>query len=99
MKDKNSKWYAIRNPMWLSDTFVCAKIKDYDKFCYVKLNLRNEIEEIGVDAEYRLHGAKLEDMTRFYEPITRVRKMRFNSIGDEYWWEKIREYERKHYGK
>lgn len=70
MKAKKSPWFVIRNPMWLSDVFVCAKIKDYDKFCYVKLNVFNEIEEIGTDAEYRLHGRKLEDLTPLYRAIT-----------------------------
>lgn len=77
--------------MWLSGVFVCAKIKDYHKYCYVKLNCFNEIEEIGVDAESRLYGRKMEELTDFYEPITRTHKMRFNSIGDEYWWFLIKE--------
>ena len=79
-------FFAISNPFWLSDTFVCAKIKDYDKYCFVKVNLHHRIEEIGVDAEKRLHGAKLEEMTKFYVPITKALKMRFNSIDDEMWW-------------
>lgn len=77
---------CVSNPMWLSDTFVCSKIKDYDKYCYVKINCFNRIEEIGIDAEKRLHGFKLEEMTRFYVPITKTHKMRFNSIDGEMWW-------------
>lgn len=89
MKNEERKIYAIRNPFWLSDIFICAKIKGYDKYCYVKLNLFNKIEEIGIDAEERLHVDNLGKMESYYEPVTKTQKIRFNSIGNEYWWGKI----------
>ena len=40
--------FEIPNPLWLSDTFIFSEIKNIGS-CYIKVNYRNKIEEIGID--------------------------------------------------
>lgn len=85
--------WSIRNPMWLSDTFVFAYHDDFKCYVYVKVNFENKIEEIGIDLEVRMHGVKFENM-KSKQKASDLHKQIFNSIGDEY-WHKVN----KHYGR
>lgn len=82
------KIYAMRNPSFLSDTFVFKNIKDVwgcgpvNKWFYIKLNSSNKIEEIGVNIENRImQPLKIE----LLKEADATQKRIFNSIGTEFW--------------
>ena len=82
--------YEVRNPLWLSDTFIfCYKhfddvflAGDVDATLYIKVNANNKIEEIGTDFVNRFNSSiKKEDIKEASE----IHKVIFSAIGDEYW--------------
>lgn len=52
--------YEIRNPIWLADTFVFGKVDD--KICFIKVNYRDKIEELGKDFVERFHNVPFEEI-------------------------------------
>lgn len=77
------KIYEINNPFFLSDIFVFGEIEDIGP-CYVKLNCRNQIEEIGVDIQKRMRRS-IEDIMNRAKQTTKLRRHIFTSISIEYW--------------
>ena len=56
-----NKIYAIRNPIWLADTFIFSKMTSEDEngkienhYPYITLNSKNKIDEIGTDITLRM---------------------------------------------
>lgn len=45
------KIYAAANPMWYADTFIFSYMEDFGCYVYVKVNMDNKIEEIGINLE------------------------------------------------
>ena len=86
--------YEVKNPFWISDTFVFCKIHyenvflkgALDKICYIKLNSANQIEEIGADFENRFRFDDYESLLDRKDVIhaTNLHKILFSVIGDEY---------------
>ena len=79
------KIYQLPNPLWLADTFIFSE-EDKDVWCYIKINHRNKIEEIGSDISYRLHGIKIEDIIDRASEATKLQRSIYNRIDEEYWW-------------
>ena len=84
----NEDIYEVENPCFLSDIFVFQKKRfnhfiygDIETICFIKLNDRNKIEEIGFDFSSRFHLEK--DKT--YKKATALHKIPFLLIGDEMW--------------
>lgn len=79
--------FEIQNPLWLSDTFIFSEIKDIG-FCYIKVNYRNKIEEIGIDFSGRFHHRAIEDIVNDKNCIeaSKLHRSIFNRIGMEYWY-------------
>lgn len=82
------KIYAMRNPAFLSDTFVFKHITDVwgcgtvDEWFYIKLNSKNKIEEIGINIESRIMQPINKDSLKEANP---TQKRIFNIIGTEFW--------------
>ena len=96
--------YEVENPYWLSDTFVFCKkhyndvflVGEVDLVCYIKVNARNQIEEIGIDFERRFRQdlnaiLKRDDVKQ----STNLHAIMFTLIGDEYWLKLFRERKEK----
>lgn len=96
--------YEVKNPCWLSDTFVFCKrhyndvflVGELDLVCYIKVNAHNQIEEIGCDFERRFSQdfnaiLKRDDVKR----STNLHAIMFTLIGDEYWLKLFRERKEK----
>lgn len=79
--------FEIPNPFWLSDTFIFSEIEDIG-FCYIKVNYRNKIEEIGIDFSGRFHHRAIEDIINDKNCIKASKPHRsiFNRIDMEYWY-------------
>ena len=86
--------YEIKNPSFLSDTFVFCK-KHYDNVflvgevnsvCYIKINHQNQIDEIGSNFESRFH-CKYEELlkNKNVKKASNLHTIMFSLIGDEYW--------------
>ena len=90
------KIYAVANPMWYADTFIFSYMEDFGCYVYVKVNIDNKIEEIGIDLEKRMHNTKFEDIGK--NEASRLHKSIFNRIGEEYWWKLYNQYKRNKYG-
>ena len=88
-----AKTYQVKNPLWLSDTFVFRETGIGT--VYVKVNHRHKIEEIGVGIEKRLHGRTMDEIRKLYgfREATRLNRSILNRIGDEYWYA-IKRYEK-----
>jgi len=98
-----NKIYEVCNPYWLSDTFVFCKkhyndvflVGEVDLVCYIKVNIHNQIEGIGIDFERRFRQdlnaiLKRDDVKQ----STNLHAIMFTLIGDEYWL-KLLEKEKK----
>ena len=85
------KTYQVKNPLWLSDTFI-FKEKEGIGTIYVKINCRNKIEEIGIDIEKRLHNCQFDKIRQLYGfgKATPLNQSILNRIGDEYWYQLVR---------
>lgn len=83
---------AVKNPMWLSDTFVFAYCEELSSYLYVKVNHLDKIEEIGVDIEKRMHGTPIGKMCT-KEP-TKEQVDAFRCIGAEYWHKIFKDFKR-----
>lgn len=94
---KKKKIYAVANPMWYADTFVFSYFEDFGCYVFVKINLDNKIEEIGINLEARMHGTRFEDMDK--RDATRLESSIFNRIGKEYWWGIYNQRQRNRYGR
>lgn len=75
--------YAIKNPLFLADTFVFKKHPKYVSV-YIKLS-GGKIEEIGTDIVSRMHYncATDEIIERSQEP-SEIQKTLLEHISDEY---------------
>lgn len=84
--------FEIPTPLWLSDTFIFGEIEDIG-FCYIKVNYRNRIEEIGLDFSGRFHHIVIEDIINDKNCIkaSKLHRSIFNRIGMEYWQQKWHE--------
>lgn len=95
-----NKIYEVCNPYWLSDTFVFCKrhyndvflVGEVDLVCYIKVNIHNQIEEIGIDFERRFRQdlntiIKRNDVKQ----STNLHAIMFTLIGNEYWLQLFRE--------
>lgn len=89
-----NKIYEVCNPYWLSDTFVFCKrhyndvflVGDVDLVCYIKVNVHNQIEEIGIDFEQRFRQDLNAILKRNdVKQSTNLHAIMFTLIGDEYW--------------
>lgn len=78
------KIYQVKNPFFLSDTFVFCKKED--SVLYIKVNYFNQIEEIGNDFSQRFHFSDYEALLqrKDVEPATALHKILFSVIGNEY---------------
>lgn len=90
--------YEVKNPYWLSDTFVFCKkhyddvflVGEVDSVFYIKVNYCNQVEEIGTDFESRFscdyhHLLERKDVKK----ATNLHKIMFTLIGSEYWLKTI----------
>lgn len=79
----NEDIYEVENPCFLSDIFVFQKKRfgDIETICFIKLNDRNKIEEIGFDFSSRFHLER----DKKYKKATPLHKIPFLLIGDEMW--------------
>ena len=91
------KIYAVVNPMWCADTFIFSYREDFGCYVYVKVNIYNKIEEIGINLEKRMHNTRFEDIDK--TEASRLQKSIFNRIGEEYWWGLYNQYQRNSYEK
>lgn len=87
------KIYQLPNPLWLDDIFIFSE-EDKDVWCYIKINYRNKIEEIGSDISYRLHRVKMEDIIDSASEATKLQRSIYNRIDEEYWWKVRKEYKK-----
>ena len=55
--------------MWYADTFIFSYMEDFGCYVYVKVNIGNIIEEIGINLENRMHNTRFEDMDRDREEV------------------------------
>lgn len=91
--------YEVKNPYFLSDTFIFCKkhydnvflVGECDLVLYIKINNRLQIEEIGNDFAKRFHYENYDELlqrkdVRKAEPIHRII---FSLIGDEYWLKNV----------
>lgn len=80
------RMYEIPNPLWLSDTFIFDKVENIG-FCYVKVNCKNKIEEIGTDFSSRFHHKPIEDIinSKDCREASKLHRSIFNRIGVQYW--------------
>lgn len=94
------KIYEVKNPCWLSDTFVFCKrhyndvflVGEVDLVCYIKVNIHNQIEEIGIDFERRYeHDLNAILKSDDVKQSTNLHAIMFTLIGDEYWLKLFRE--------
>ena len=80
--------YEIDNPCFLADTFIFGEIASKDKIyhCYVKVNRRNKIEEIGTEIQKRFFGnLPIEKIIEKSREATKLRKSIFRRFDKEYW--------------
>lgn len=91
------KIYAVANPMWYADTFIFSYMEDFGCYVYIKVNIDNKIEEIGINLEKRMHNTRFEDMDK--TEASRLQKSIFNRIGKEYWCGLYNQYQLNSYGK
>lgn len=84
----NEDIYEVENPFSLSDIFVFQKkhfnhfiYGDIETICFIKLNDRNKIEEIGFDFSSRFHLER----DKKYKKATALHKIPFLLIDDEMW--------------
>ncbi len=89
------KIYATANPMWYADTFIFSYMEDFGCYVYVKVNIDNKIEEIGINLEKRMHNKKFEDI--YKTDASSLQKSIFNRIGKEYWCGLYNQYKRNKY--
>lgn len=77
--------YSVPNPYFYSDRFVFCMHKDLGTV-YIKLNSANEIEEIGIDIEKRMHTPlnQIKKLWDFHN-ANEIEEMLINHIGEEYW--------------
>nr|DAP29143.1 MAG TPA: Protein of unknown function (DUF2400) [Bacteriophage sp.] len=76
--------YQIANPFFLSDMFIFGNIAEIG-FCYIKINCRCQIEEIGVDIEKRMHNTHIEKIISQSQTATVKHRHLFTSISAEFW--------------
>lgn len=84
----NDNILEFSNPYWLSDTFVFCKKKfnGATTTCYIKVNISNQIEEIGLDLEERFRCDNIALLKNVdTKQATNINKILFSVIGDEYW--------------
>ena len=96
--------YEVKNPYWLSDTFVFCKrhyddvflVGEVDLVCYIKVNIQNQIEEIGTNFERRF-GQDLNVILKRddVKQSTNLHAIMFTLIGNEYWLELFKERKEK----
>ena len=77
--------YVLPNPMCLTDRFIFGTVDGMR--CYVKVNRRNKIEEIGTDICKRLHGVSYDEIIgdKSCTVATRLEKSIFCRVDGEYW--------------
>ena len=84
----NNDILEFNNPYWLSDTFVFCK-KNFNGIiisCYIKVNIHNQIEEIGLNLEERFRCDYISLLERAdTKQATNLHKIIFSVIGDECW--------------
>lgn len=94
MNRKKMKLYAIDNPCWLADTFIFAVLDDdfcegwlvnLGKTLWIKVNLRNKIEEFGFDISKRMHNLKLEQIISSAKEPTIAQRRAFFKLDGEFW--------------
>ena len=80
--------YEVNNPYFLSDVFVFQRKRfksffygEIESICYMKLNARNQIEEIGFDFSKRFHL----EWGKEYKKATPLHKATFRRFSDAYW--------------
>lgn len=76
--------YEIDNPLFLSGVFVFGEI-DGVGMCYIRVNICDQIEEIGVDIQKRMNNKPIKDIMESSRQADEDRKRVFNSISPEYW--------------
>lgn len=93
--------YQVKNPMWLSDTFVFAKKKINDKeyVLYIKANYEKKIEEIGSRFCERFHynADDFEEIIK-RKDVERAKiwqRLLLSHIGDEFWMDAENRYVRE----
>ncbi len=84
----NNDILEFTNPYWLSDTFVFCK-KSFNNItttCYIKVNVSNQVEEIGPNLEERFGRDYTVLLKRAdTKKATNLHKILFSVISDEYW--------------
>lgn len=82
------KFYAVRNPQFLSDIFIFSERVICSKTItvYIKIDCYRKIEEIGIDIEERMHGLALENIIKsdLCSNASKAQKRLLNCIGDEF---------------
>ena len=88
------KIYEIDNPCFLADTYVFGEVFFEDKiyYCYVKVNCRNKIEEIGTEIQERWSVEKIIEKSR---EATKLHKSIFRRFDKEYWCKLIKHEQRR----
>lgn len=84
----NDDILEFSNPYWLSDTFVFCKKKfnGITTTCYIKVNISNQVEEIGLDLEERFRCDYISLLKRAdTKQATNLHKILFSVIGVECW--------------
>lgn len=92
------KIYEKDNPCFLADTYVFGEVSFEDKIyhCYVKVNCRNKIEEIGTEIQERFFGNwSIEKIIEKSRDATKLHKSIFRRFDTEYWCKLIKHEQRR----